>query len=118
MPQSSILTIADDRPSRSPAWVPPLDVLVSIVVPVYNEAGNIQPLLDRIMRAVAGLPHRFEVVLVDDGSQDQTWQAIAHEAVRGRGVLTHVTPLVEDQNPGCVAVGGFVVGFEADRRRA
>ncbi len=42
---------------------------LSIVVPVYNERGNIGPLLDEIY-GVIGDAIRFEVVLVDDGSSD------------------------------------------------
>jgi hypothetical protein len=40
------------------------------------------------------------------------------EMVRGRGVLRHAPPPVEEQDPCRVAVGGFAVGFEAEGRRA
>ena len=43
----------------------------SIVVPVYNEAGNVRPLLTEISRAVRGTGAR-EVIYVDDGSEDDT----------------------------------------------
>ena len=43
----------------------------SIVIPVYNEAGNVRPLLAEISRAVQGQPAR-EVIYVDDGSDDDT----------------------------------------------
>lgn len=43
---------------------------VSIVVPVKNEAGNIGPLIDEIAAAMAD--RTFEVVVVDDGSRDET----------------------------------------------
>jgi dolichol-phosphate mannosyltransferase len=41
----------------------------SIVVPVYNEAGNVRPLLQEISGAMAGR-HDWEVIYVDDGSDD------------------------------------------------
>jgi dolichol-phosphate mannosyltransferase len=41
----------------------------SIVVPVYNEAGNVRPLLLEISRALAARGH-WEVICVDDGSDD------------------------------------------------
>lgn len=43
----------------------------SIVIPVYNEAGNVQPLVAEISRAMddAGA---FEIICVDDGSDDAT----------------------------------------------
>jgi dolichol-phosphate mannosyltransferase len=44
---------------------------VSIVVPVKNEAGNIEPLVAEIAAAF-GPDQRFEIVYVDDGSTDET----------------------------------------------
>lgn len=49
---------------------------LSVVVPVRNEAGNVEPLLDEIERAVAPLG-AFEVVYVDDGSEDATATELA-----------------------------------------
>ena len=43
---------------------------ISIVVPVRNEAGNIEPLVDEIARALSG--RDFEIVYVNDGSSDGT----------------------------------------------
>ena len=43
----------------------------SVVVPVYNEAGNVRPLLTEIKRAVQGTG-ACEVIYVDDGSDDAT----------------------------------------------
>ena len=47
---------------------------VSVVVPVRNEAGNIAPLVTEIVAALAGRP--FEVIYVDDGSNDSTAQEL------------------------------------------
>jgi glycosyltransferase involved in cell wall biosynthesis len=44
---------------------------VSIVVPVKNEAGNIEPLVGEIAAAL-GPDARFEIIYVDDGSSDAT----------------------------------------------
>jgi glycosyltransferase involved in cell wall biosynthesis len=61
---------------------------LSVVSPMYNEQGNVTALVDAIEAAVAPLGLPFEVVLVDDGSTDQTWlriqeQATARAHVRG-----------------------------------
>ncbi len=50
---------------------------LSIVVPMYNEAENVEPLLERIHLALEPYPWPWEVVLVDDGSADATPQEIA-----------------------------------------
>ncbi|MEA2779607.1 MAG: dolichol-phosphate mannosyltransferase, partial [Rhodospirillaceae bacterium] len=55
---------------------------LSIVVPVYNEAENVLPLLAEIDRALAGLPW-VEVIFVDDGSSDET-PARLQAAMAGR----------------------------------
>ena len=45
---------------------------IAIVVPVYNEAANIEPLLARLMPVLERSCASFEVVFVDDGSSDAT----------------------------------------------
>jgi dolichol-phosphate mannosyltransferase len=62
--------------------------VVSVVSPVYNEAGNITALVERIHSAFDTLPYNYEVILVDDGSSDDTWSIIAklansHPRLRG-----------------------------------
>jgi polyisoprenyl-phosphate glycosyltransferase len=46
--------------------------LISIVIPVLNEAGNLDALIGRVAGVLGGLPERWEIVFVDDGSTDQT----------------------------------------------
>ncbi|PYV18605.1 MAG: glycosyltransferase [Acidobacteria bacterium] len=48
------------------------DPSLSVVIPVYNEAGNIPPLAEQLGRALAGWPGRVEFLFVDDGSRDGT----------------------------------------------
>lgn len=45
---------------------------LSLVVPMYNEIDNVQPLLERIHTALETYPHEWEIILVDDGSSDGT----------------------------------------------
>jgi len=45
---------------------------VSIVVPVFDESSNIRPLIRRVAEACASLPNRWELLLVDDGSRDDS----------------------------------------------
>jgi dolichol-phosphate mannosyltransferase len=49
---------------------------LSIVVPLYNEAGNVQPLVQKLLDALQPVVSDFEILLVDDASTDDTWDRI------------------------------------------
>lgn len=49
---------------------------LSLVVPVYNEAANIEPFLARARAALDALGLRWEIVFVDDGSRDASLLAM------------------------------------------
>jgi glycosyltransferase involved in cell wall biosynthesis len=69
----------DDRDS------PPAG-LISVVVPVYNEQDNVEPLLESLKDALEGLGRPYELIVVDDGSTDTT-------AARLREALTRFPSL-------------------------
>ena len=54
---------------------------VSVVVPLYNEADNVDPAIEELLGVLDGMPETAEVIVVDDGSRDGTggkafaWQA-------------------------------------------
>ncbi len=50
------------------------DALISFVIPVYSEEAVIPTLLERMTRLVEQLPERAEIVLVNDGSRDNSLQ--------------------------------------------
>ena len=49
---------------------------VSVIIPLFNEAGNIRPLHERISQSLSSLGLDFEVVYVDDRSEDETIQCL------------------------------------------
>lgn len=51
---------------------PITDKTISIIVPVYNEQANIDPLTDRLLRVMTGIGTPFEILFVDDGSSDNS----------------------------------------------
>jgi polyisoprenyl-phosphate glycosyltransferase len=58
----------------------PTAPLVSVVIPLYNEGSHVRELLSDLKEALQQTGCRFEVVLVDDGSPDDTWERIKDEA--------------------------------------
>jgi len=49
---------------------------ISCVVPAFNEAANLGPLLSGLTAQLAELTERWEIIVVDDGSRDETPLAI------------------------------------------
>ncbi|MCS6926851.1 MAG: glycosyltransferase, partial [Candidatus Binatia bacterium] len=49
---------------------------VSVVVPVFNEEENILPLYRALTRVMERLGRRWELLFVDDGSTDATYQVL------------------------------------------
>jgi polyisoprenyl-phosphate glycosyltransferase len=54
--------------------------LISVVIPLFNEGSHLRELLSDLKSALQQTGCRFEVVLVDDGSVDDTWERIKDEA--------------------------------------
>ena len=46
---------------------------VSIVVPVFNEQESVPLLADKLHQAASKLGRSYEILLIDDGSKDETW---------------------------------------------
>jgi glycosyltransferase involved in cell wall biosynthesis len=55
---------------------------LSIVIPVYNEEENVEPLIQEINAAVRPLGKPYEIVVVDDGSRDATFSMLARLHLR------------------------------------
>lgn len=51
-------------------------VFISCIVPVYNEAENVQPFLTELSHQLKKLTNRFEIIVVNDGSKDTTVEKI------------------------------------------
>ncbi|MGQ9744658.1 MAG: glycosyltransferase family 2 protein [Dissulfurimicrobium sp.] len=47
---------------------------ISVIVPVYNEAPNLETLVNRLLCALRPLKRPFEIILVDDGSTDESYE--------------------------------------------
>ena len=50
---------------------------VSVIIPVYNEEESLRELGERLIKTLTGMGRPFEIILVDDGSTDQSWQLLS-----------------------------------------
>ncbi len=65
------------------------DPLLSVVAPVYNEGPGVERFVARMAEVLEGAGIRYELVLVDDGSVDDSWRRVAEQSLldgRVRGV--------------------------------
>jgi glycosyltransferase involved in cell wall biosynthesis len=53
-----------------------MDAALSIIIPAYNEDSNIDRLYREIKEVPGGLQQHLEILFVDDGSTDQTFQKL------------------------------------------
>ncbi|HLX88367.1 MAG TPA: glycosyltransferase family 2 protein, partial [Acidimicrobiales bacterium] len=65
---------------------------MSVVVPVYNSEGTLAALVERLLAVLPTCADAFEIILVDDGSPDSSWETICALAadlphVRGLGLM-------------------------------
>lgn len=82
---------------------------ISVVVPVFNEAGNVAPLLHEIDRAVQSLGAEYEILFVNDGSQDTTLAELQAELAR----VPRLRIIDLEHNVG--EAGALSAGFSAAR---
>jgi glycosyltransferase involved in cell wall biosynthesis len=55
---------------------------VSVLVPAKDEAGNLPMFMEQAAVAFAGTDMRFEVIVIDDGSEDDTWAVLQQLATQ------------------------------------
>ena len=73
------------RSSVSPP-APSSPITYSVVVPLFNEEGNVEALSSRIVATMDGIGDTFEILFVDDGSRDRTPERLRALCTRDRRV--------------------------------
>lgn len=61
--------------------------LVSIVIPCYNEEKNINRTIDGLLEEEKNCKYKFEIIAVNDGSKDATWDVIKSYAEKYPNVI-------------------------------
>lgn len=64
-----------------------MEKLLSLVVPAFNEEEAMEQSFERTYRAMSSIGYHFEIIYIDDGSRDRTWEIISrlareHEEVK------------------------------------
>ncbi len=62
------------------------EILISIVSPVYRAEGMISELVERIQNAVKTITDDYEIILIEDGSPDKSWDEIVLESAKNQKI--------------------------------
>lgn len=57
-----------------------MEKLLSLVVPAFNEEEAMEQSFERTYRAMRSIGYPFEIIYIDDGSRDRTWEIISRLA--------------------------------------
>ena len=79
---------------------------LSYFFPAHNEEANLEPLVDEALATLPTLADRFEIVIVDDGSQDRTG-AIADRLVAAHPEIVRVVHHPVNLGYGAAIRSGF-----------
>jgi len=65
---------------------------LSIIVPVYNEAKTLETLVRRVLAITLPFNYQIELVLINDGSQDQSWEIMQKLQKEKKGIKILANP--------------------------
>ncbi|MCP4117305.1 MAG: glycosyltransferase family 2 protein [Desulfobacteraceae bacterium] len=82
-----------------------MSIYLSIVIPLYNEEESVSDLIDSVLSACCRFDQDYEIILVDDGSEDKTWELIEVAAQSCR----HLTGIKLSTN--CGQTSAMVAGI-------
>ena len=82
---------------------------VSVVIPVFNEEESVDLLCEKLHASLSTLGRSYEIILVDDGSSDRTWEKLVEQSRR----VPHLRAIRFRRNFGQTAA--MSAGFHAAR---
>ncbi len=87
-------------------------MLLSLIIPAYNESDRIGPSVEKAYRYFENVDYDTEIIIVDDGSSDNTIQAVKDVFARKPNALTRVTtriiPLGKNAGKGAAVRQGML----------
>lgn len=93
--------------STEPQSIEPQSIALSIVVPIYNEVETLPHLIKQIERGVSTYSEPYEIICIDDGSQDGSTELLKQLTLRHK----HLRAVILRRNYGQTAA--MAAGFEA-----
>lgn len=81
-------------------------IQISVVIPVYNEEANLVALMGRLVPVMKGMGKRFEIILIDDGSKDNSLNLLREFA---REPFLKVVELTRNYGQHAAIMAGFSV---------
>jgi undecaprenyl-phosphate 4-deoxy-4-formamido-L-arabinose transferase len=81
-------------------------VQISVVIPVYNEEANLAALMSRLMPVMKNIGESFEIILIDDGSKDNSLKFLKEFA---REPFVKVVELTRNYGQHSAIMAGFSV---------
>jgi len=78
---------------------------LSLVVPVFNEEGNVAPLCAELTRVASGLGRSYETIFVNDGSTDETLPRL--KQMKESDVHLHIVSLDGNFGEAAALCAGF-----------
>lgn len=99
------ITLRNEKPKNND------DIFLSVVIPAYNEEKRIGPTLESIDTFLSNKPYKYEIIVVDDGSTDNTVATVGNH----RHYIKNIKLIESDRNHG----KGYAVhtGMDAARGR-
>ncbi len=83
-PHASFKAVHSPNSSNSHLAAPSTDLVpgLTVIVPVYNSEATLEPLVSELDRVLPTCALHYELILVDDGSQDRSWSRVLALAAR------------------------------------
>jgi glycosyltransferase involved in cell wall biosynthesis len=96
-----------------------MDVELSVIIPLFNEKDNLEPLYTRLTRVLQGLGNTYEIIFIDDGSTDNSFHILRELSIKDKHI--HVIKFTRNfgQHPAIMAGfkaanGRLIITIDAD----